>query len=110
VTKNTKIRKETKMKQIKANVVGMFDEFAEKHGTVVWDGVELAITQSPYPDGTEDDWGFYADAMDKAGNLWWIRWDPIPDVDTCLDYCDQVEDWDSPAYAEMVEEGYYLDE
>lgn len=101
------------MKQIKANdsVQEMFDAFAEKYGTVVWDGVELAITQDPYPDMTDDgDACFFASAMDRAGNLWHIRWDILPDVDLeDADYCDQC-DWDNPADAEMTWEEYYLEE
>jgi hypothetical protein len=92
------------------NIKKMFDECKELYGSVVWDSVELALTQDPYPD--TDSFGdscFYADAMDADGNLWWVMWYAIPDVDTCLDYCDQVEDWDKPYFAEMVDEGYYLD-
>lgn len=101
------------MKQIKA-VEKMFDDFAEKHGTVVWDGVELALVEAPYPDGPVDDFFddgcFRATAMDRAGNLWCIRWDILPDVDLeDADYCDQC-DWDRPAYAEMVDEGYYVED
>jgi hypothetical protein len=94
-------------KIVKANK--MFDEYAKKFGTVVWEGVELALTQDPYPYGTDDDWYFYAEAMDKDGNLWEVCWDRIPDVDTNADYADQVEDWDKPSYAEMLDSGYYLD-
>lgn len=88
----------------------LFEKSAKRYGTIEWDGVELAITQDPYPDGpVGGDWCFRASAMDRAGNLWHITWDPIPDVDECLDYGSQVEDWDKPDSAEMVDEGYYLD-
>jgi hypothetical protein len=87
----------------------MFDEYAKKFGTVVWDGVELAITQDPYPDGPVADGCFRAVAMDRAGNCWQVRWDILPDVDPNADYADQC-DWDCPAYAEMTDEGYYREE
>jgi hypothetical protein len=87
----------------------MFDEYANKFGPVVWDGVELALTQDPYPDGPFDDACFRASAMDRAGNLWEVRWDILPDVDPNADYADQC-DWDCPAYAEMTDEGYYREE
>ena len=110
------------MKQIKANVAEnryrqwndsvqeMFDEYAEKFGTVVWDGVELAITQDPYPDGPVGDGYFCALAMDRDGNRWFVTWDILPDVDLeDADYCDQC-DWDNPADAEIIDEGYYVED
>lgn len=97
------------MKKRKDSVLKKFDDFAEKFGTVEWDGVELAITQDPYPFGPFEDWFFTATAMDKDGNLWETIWYPRPDADEFDDYSDQVEDWDEPDSAEMVEEGYYLD-
>jgi hypothetical protein len=87
----------------------MFDEYAKKFGTVVWDGVELALTEDAYPDGPVADGCFRAVAMDRAGNLWEVRWDILPDVDPNADYADQC-DWDCPAYAEMTDEGYYREE
>lgn len=86
------------------NMINLFNDFKKKFGSVVYRGVELALTQVPYPDGPADDWYFRADAMDKAGNLWHIRWDPIPDVDECLDLI-VVVDWDNPDAAEMVDGG-----
>lgn len=88
----------------------MFESNAKRHGTVVWDGVELAITQDPYPAGPLDDWCFTATATDIDGNLWDVVWYPRPDADKYDDYADQVADWDKPDVACMVEEGYYLDE
>lgn len=88
----------------------LFESNAKRHGTVVWDGVELAITQDPYPFGPVDDWFFTASAMDKDGNRWDIIWEPKPDADEYDDCADQVEDWDKPDAAEMVDAGYYLDE
>ena len=89
----------------------MFDECAEKFGTVIWRDIELALIEEPYPlDGFFDDWYFYAHAMDKKGNLWEVCWDTIPDVDSNADYFDQVEDWDKPYYVEMIDKGYFLDD
>jgi hypothetical protein len=85
----------------------MFNECAKKFGTVVWEGVELALTQDPYPFGTDDDWYFTATAMDKQGNLWDVSWYPRPDANKYDDYADQVEDWDKPYFAGMICEGYY---
>ena len=88
----------------------MFNEFAEKHGTVFWGNIELALTESPYPDS--DCFGdecFYASAMDAQGNLWWVKWYSREDADEFDDYSSQVEDWDKPDDAEIAEEGYYLD-
>lgn len=87
----------------------MFELHAERFGAVEWDNIELALIQDPYPDGpVGDDWCFRADAMDREGNLWHITWDPKPDTDECLDYADQVEDWDSPSHAKMIDKGYYF--
>ncbi len=91
------------------NIKKMFADSAKKYGTVEWEGIKLALTQDPYPDGTTDDWYFCADAMDKDGNLWYVIWYPRPDAEEYDDYCDQVEDWDSPDEAEMTWEGFYLD-
>ena len=90
---------------MKLKVKKMFDECKEKYGSALWYGVELALTQDAYPDGTFDNWYFRATAMDKNGNLWDVCWNP----NDYNDYSDQVEDWDSPSYAEMVDRGYYLD-
>ena len=87
----------------------MFDDSAKEFGTVSWNGVKLALTEEPYPIGLIDDWYFYAHAMDEEGNLWEVCWDIIPGVDSNVDYFDQVEDWDKPFYAEMIDKGYYLD-
>jgi hypothetical protein len=101
------------MKQIKVNdsVQEMFDACAEKHGTVFWDGIELALVESPYPDMTDDgDACFFALAMDREGNRWMVEWDILPDVDLeDADYCDQC-DWDNPADAEIIDEGYYVED
>jgi hypothetical protein len=91
------------------SVKKMFEEYAKKFGLVVWDGVELAITQDPYPDGPFEDACFRAAAMDRAGNRWQVRWDILPGVDSNTDYSEQC-DWDSPSYAEMTDEDYYLDD
>lgn len=92
-------------------MINLFNDFKKKFGSVVYRGVELALTQDPYPDGpVGGDWCFRANAMDNVGNLWHITWDPIPDADEWDDYYNQVEDWDRPADAEMTDEGYYLDE
>lgn len=87
----------------------MFDEYAEKFGTVVWDGEELALTEDAYTDGPVADGCFRASAMDRDGNRWDVTWDILPGVDSNADYADQC-DWDCPADAEMVDEGYYLEE
>ena len=93
------------------NIKKLFDESKKLYGSVVWDGVELALTQDPYPDtDCLGDECFYADAMDVHGNLWWVMWYPRPDADEYDDYSNQVEDWDRPDFAEMVDEGYYLDQ
>lgn len=83
----------------------MFELHAERFGAVEWDNIELALMQDPYPDRPTDNWCFRADAIDREGNLWHVTWDLKSNVD---DYADQVEDWDSPSYAEMVDEGYYF--
>jgi hypothetical protein len=84
-------------KIVKANE--MFDESKKKFGSVVWKGVELALTQDAHPGRlTFDDWCFRADAMDKDGNLWDVIWYPRPDAN----------EWDKPDFAEMVDRGYYL--
>lgn len=101
---------------MKLKIKKLYDDYAKKFGTVVWQGefygVELAITQNPYPDGTNDFGGeryFTALAMDKAGNRWVVFWQPRDDAYNYDHYADQVEDWDKPYYAEMVDVGYYLD-
>ncbi|HEY8362384.1 MAG TPA: hypothetical protein VIK77_05815 [Tissierellaceae bacterium] len=91
------------------NIKKLFDESKKLYGSVFWDDVELALTQDPYPFGEFGDWFFTATAMDKDGNLWDVIWYPRPDADEYDDYCDQVEDWDKPDAAEIIEEEYYLD-
>jgi hypothetical protein len=95
--------------KIKMKVRKLFNEAKEKYGSVFWDDVELAITQNPYPSGPLDDWCFTATAMDLDGNLWDVVWYPKPDADKYDDYADQVEDWNKPSVACIVEEDYYLD-
>ena len=95
---------------MKLEVKKLFDESKKLYGSVLWDGVELALTQDPYPDN--DPFGdpcFYADAMDVHGNLWWVKWYPKDDADENDDYASQVEDWDKPDFAEIADEDYYLD-
>ena len=88
----------------------LFNEAKEKFGSVLWDDIELAITQDPYPFGSVEDWFFTATAIDKDGNLWDVIWQPKPDADEYDDYSDQVVDWDKPCHAEIVGKGYYIDE
>ena len=64
----------------------LFESNAKKHGTIIWDEVELAITQDPYPFGPVEDWFFTATAMDKDGNRWDIIWQPKHDADEYDDY------------------------
>lgn len=94
---------------MKIKIKKMFDEYAKKFGAIAYNGIELALTQDPYPDGPFMDWYFTASAMDLDGNRWDVFWYSTPDVDECEDYASQVDDWDCPTYAEMVDEGYYLD-
>lgn len=94
----------------KANVEKIFNKYAQKFGTIEWGGVELALTEAPFRDGPLDDPCFIAAAMDRDGDCWRVIWDILPDVDPNeADYADQC-DWDSPAHAEIMWEGYYLDE
>ena len=101
---------------MKDKVLELFNDYKEKFGSVVWKseffGVELALTEKPYPDG-KDDWGweryFFATAMDKGGNRWNLIWYIIPDIFNYTDYTDLVEDWNKPDKAELVEIGFYLD-
>ena len=86
-----------------------FDEFAEKFGTVEWNGVELALVQKPYLFGPFDDWFFSAGAMDKDGNLWDVTWYPRLDAIKYDDYADKIADWNKPDRACIVDAGYYLD-
>lgn len=91
------------------NVKKLFDESKKLYGSVFWDDVELALTQDPYPDTDYlDDECFCADAMDKDGNLWYVLWYPKDDADKNDDYASQVEDWDKPDFAAMVDKDYYL--
>ena len=80
----------------------LFNEAKEKYGSIFWDDTELAITLNPYRSGPLDDWCYTATAMDLDGNLWDVVWYPKPDG--------EVEDWDKPDVAILVEEDYYLDD
>ncbi len=86
----------------------MFEDSVNRYGSTEWKGVKLALTQDPYPTGPVD-WFFIASAMDLYGNLWEIIWHPKPNADEYDDYADQVDDWDKPDFAEIVDPGYYLD-
>lgn len=88
----------------------MFDDSVKNYGSIVWRGIELALTEEPYPIGLVGDWYFYAHAMDLEGNLWEVCWDIISDVDSNADYFEQVDDWDKPFYAEMIDKGYFVDD
>ncbi len=87
---------------MKMKVKKLFNKAKEKYGSVFWDDTELAITLNPYRSGPLDDWCFTATAMDLDGNLWDVVWYPKPNA--------EVEDWDNPDVAILVEEGYYLDD
>ncbi len=88
----------------------LFEENAKKYGTVFCDGVEVALIENPYPEGSIYDWYFRASGMDKDGNLWDICWEHISDVDECVDYHSQVGDWDTPSYAELLVAEFFLDD
>ena len=88
----------------------LFNEAKAKYGSVFWDDTELAITQNPYPIWSIRQSCFTATAMDLDGNLWDVTWYPKPNADEYDDYADQVEDWDKPDVAILVEEDYYLDD
>ena len=95
---------------MKEKVKKLYDDFAKRFGTVVWKneffGVELALTENPYPEGTifrACERYFTAFAMDKVGNRWKVFWYPQK-------YVDKLEDWNNPSYVELVKSGYYLNE
>mgnify|MGYP000849818566 CR=1 FL=1 len=79
----------------------MFNEFAEKFGTIEWGGVELALTENPFQEGPLDYPYYLAAAMDKDGDCWRVIWEDV-DPNEC--------DWNCPTHAEIMWEGYYLDE
>jgi hypothetical protein len=78
----------------------MFNEFAEKFGTIEWGGVELALTENPFQEGPLDYPYYLAAAMDKDGDCWRVIWEDV----------DPNGDWNCPTHAEIMWEGYYLDE
>ena len=83
-------------------VTKLFNKAKEKYGSVFWDDTELAITQKPYPIWSIRRSCFTAAAMDLDGNLWDVTWYPKANA--------EIEDWDKPDVAILVEEGYYLDD
>lgn len=95
---------------MKLKIEKMFDECAKEFGSIVLDDIELALIEDAYPDGTFDDWCFYALAMDKDGNLWELCWYPKPNADEYDDYYNQVADWSNPDVVELIEKGYFLDD
>jgi len=95
---------------MKMKVKKLFNEAKKKYGSVFWGDIELAITQNPYPIWSIRQSCFTAAAMDLVGNLWDVTWYSKPNADEYDDYTDQVEDWNEPDVAYLVEEGYYLDD
>lgn len=89
------------------NIEHLFNENAKKHGMVICGGIEIALIENPYPEHTFYDWYFRvrASGMDKGGNLWAVIWTASPTVDANADFAD----WDNPSYAELIAEGYFLD-
>ena len=86
----------------------LFEENAKKHGTVFCGDVEIALVENPYPERTVYGWYFRvrASGTDKEGNLWVVCWDVTPSVDLNADFAD----WDNPSYAELIDEGFFLDD
>lgn len=81
---------------------GMFDACTEKHRTVKWNGITLALLEEPYLEtGSFGGLCFYAEAVDVNGNVWYVKWEAILDVDGC-----PVCNLDSPVYAEMTDEWF----
>ena len=88
-------------------IENLFKENAKKHGIVICGGVEIALVENPSPEHTFYDWYFRvrASGMDKGGNLWAVFWTVTPSVFSYDDFAD----WDNPSYAELITEGYFLD-
>ena len=87
----------------------VFERYSKEYGLYNWQGIELTLIQDPYL--SEDVFGdpcYYADAIDRQGNGWGIKWEILPEIDIndtdAGDHCD----WENPTYAKMDEEEFYL--
>lgn len=80
----------------------MFKEKTLKYGTTTWNGIKLALIEQPFLDTDMfGDLFFYADAVDVDGNLWYVKWQAIRDVNG-----NYVYNLDCPHYAILTEEWY----
>lgn len=92
----------------KMKIEKLFEENAKKYRTTFYDGVEIALVENPYPEGSIYDWYFKALGMDKDGNLWDICWDVISDADLNTDYDEEIVKWEKPTYAKLIVEEFFL--
>ena len=60
-----------------------FAHYKKQNGSVIFNGVEYAITQAAVADnyGTDGDVRYYSPAIDAAGNEYSIAWEATPEWD-----------------------------